>query len=227
MAKTKKSTRAGRRHEMIDTKTEDLVSPPLASGQMKSVWASHRVRWALITLLVLLVGFFLVKKGYVVAAVVNGRPIFRWELNQQLASRFGAQTLESMITEELIAGAAQKEGVVISQADIDAKVAEITSTLGPDVNLEQLLQYQGMTKADFEHQVRLQLTVEKLLSRGVEVADSDVDTFIKNNRETMTATDEASLREEAHRALISQKTSEKMQPWLMELRDSAKITKFF
>ena len=228
MAKTKRTTkRAIRRHEMIDAKTEDLIAVPLAAGGMKSVWTSPGIRWALVALLVLLVGFFLVKKGYVAAAVVNGKPIFRWELNQQLATRFGQQTLESMITEQLIAGAAQKEGVVISQADVDAKVASIIQTLGPNVNLEELLQYQGMTREDFENQIRVQLTVEKVLGKGVVVEESEIDTFIQGNRQTMTATDEASLRTEARDALLSQKTSEKMQPWLMELRDTAKITKLF
>ena len=82
-------------------------------------------------------------------------------------------------------------------------------------------------RADFEHQVQLQLTVERVLSKGVAVEESEIDTFLKNNREVMTATDEAGLRLEARESLVSQKTSEKMQPWLMELRDNAKITKFF
>lgn len=203
-----------------------MVAPMPAVRIERTIW-SPRVRWLILLLLVLLVGFFLVKKGYVVAAVVNGKPIFRWELNAQITSRFGQQTLESMITEKLIADAAVKEGVVVSQTDIDAKVASITATLGPNVNLEQLLTYQGMTRADFEHQVRLQLTVEKVLGKGIAVEESEIDTFLKNNREVMTATDEAALRLEARETLVSQKTSEKMQPWLMELRDNSKITKFF
>jgi len=206
---------------MIDTKTEDLMSAPVMPGRMKSV------RWVLLALLVLLVGFFLVKKGYVVSAVVNGQPIFRWELNQNLASRFGEQTLESMITERLIADAAQKEGVVVTQAEVDTKVGTITQTLGPNVNLEELLKYQGMTRADFEQQVRLQLTVEKVLGKDVTLTEEEIDVFLKDNKETMTATGQAELRVEARDALLSQKISEKMQPWLTELRQSAKITKLF
>ena len=125
---------------MIDTKTEDLLAAPTISTR-PTMW-SPRVRWLLILLIVLLGGFFLVKKGYVVAAVVNGKPIFRWEVNTQLMSRFGQQTLESMITERLIAEAALKEGITVTKADIDAKITSITTTLGPNVNLDQLLTYQ-------------------------------------------------------------------------------------
>lgn len=227
MAKIKKSTRPAQRHEMIDAKTEDLL--PMTSSTTwakKPVWR-NRTRALGILLLVLLTGFFLVKKGFIVAAVVNSKPIFRWELNSQLASRFGTQTLESMITERLIADAAQKEGVVVIQADVDAKVTTITQTLGPNVKLEELLKYQGMTREDFEHQVKLQLTVERILGKGVSVEDKEIDAFLKSNRETMIATDDAALRVEARDAVFSQKTSEKMQPWLLELRDKAKITKLF
>jgi foldase protein PrsA len=216
MAKTKKVTK---KHEMIDSKTENLISSPVTPAMTSA--SVTKARWIGIALLIILAAVVLMKKGYVVAAIVNGRPIFRWELNAQLANRFGAQTLDSMITEQLIADAAKKQGVEITQADIDAKVMTITQTLGEGVNLEELLKYQGMTKADFEHQVRLQLTVEKVLGKDVAVTDSEVDTFIAENREAMTATDEAKD------TLMSQKTSEKMQPWLMELRENAKVTKLF
>jgi foldase protein PrsA len=226
MAKSKKSAKASKKHEMIDTKTESLMGSPVSAVRMSSA-NSSKARMIAIALLVILAAVALVKKGYVVAAVVNGKPIFRWELNAQLANRFGAQTLDSMITEKLIADAAKKQGIEVTQADIDAKVMTITQTLGENVNLEELLQYQGMTKADFEHQVRLQLTVEKVLGKDVAVEESEIDTFISANRETMSATDEASLRQEAKDTLVSQKTSEKMQPWLMELRENAKVTKLF
>ena len=77
-------------------------------------------------------------------------------------SRYGTQTLESMISERLIAEAAAKGGVVISQKDIDAKTQNLVSSLGPNVSLEDILKYQGMTKSDFEDQVKLQLTVDAL-----------------------------------------------------------------
>ena len=48
---------------------------------------------------------------------------------------------------------------------------DLVKTLGPDVKLDDLLKYQGMTKTDFENQIRLQLTVEKILGKDVAVAE--------------------------------------------------------
>ncbi len=205
---------------MIDVATEDLIVPPTPAPRFKS-----KTIYVLI-LAVGIIGLLLANKGLVVAGIVNGKPIFRWELNKTLVSRFGKQTLEGIISERLIADAAAKAGVSVTKEDIEAKENEIVSGLAGDVKLEDLLKLQGLTKEDFDSQIKLQLTVEKLLSKDISVSEEDITSYIATNRSTLTATDEASLRTEARAALVNQKVSEKIQPWFMELKDSAKILRF-
>lgn len=178
--------------------------------------------WALVLLLV----FLAVKNGWVVAALVNGRPIFRWRLNRSLVSRFGKQTLEGMISEAIIADAARKDGVQVTKEELDGKIADVVSGLGENVNLEEVLKFQGMTKSDFENQVRLQLTVEKLLGKDIQISQEDIDAYIATNRATLTATEPAKLQEEAKEAIQSQKISEKIQSWFLEIREKAKVVTF-
>lgn len=83
--------------------------------------------------------------------------------------------------------------------------------------------YQGVSKNEFQNQVKLQLTVEKMLGKDIAISESDIDEYIANNADTLTATDEASLREEARQTIFSQKMSEKIQPWFAELKEKAKI----
>ncbi len=219
-AKMKKSSR----HEMIDAKTEDLLPTPRSSSS--GTTNDSRVRWiAFVIILLAVMGAYLGSRGYIVAALVNGKPIFWWDLNHALQTRFGAQTMESMISERLIADTAQKQGVLVTKEEVEAKMNDLVKTLGPNVKVEDLLKYQGMTKEDFESQIRLQLTVEKILGKDVAVTDKEVDEFVVKNRETMTATDEAALRGEARTALESQKISEKIQPWFAQLKQKAKIVK--
>jgi hypothetical protein len=225
MPKTKKAKKAASRHEMIDAKTEDLLQAPSPSV-FTNESSKKTTGWIVLGIVLLAVlGAYLGSRGYIVAAMVNGKPIFRWELSKALDSRFGQQTLESMISERLIADTAQKQGVVVTQGEVEAKMNDMVKTLGPDVKIEDLLKYQGMTKSDFEGQIRLQLTVEKILGKDVVIEDAEVDDFIDKNRETMTASDEAALRGEARAALESQKISEKIQPWFADLKAKAKIVK--
>lgn len=221
MPRKKSSRKLPRIHEMIDTKTEDLL--PI-SPQPARPFPLTKV--ALIIVVLGLIAIFVSNKGLLVAAIVNGRPIFRWQLTRVLTSRFGSQTLESMISQALIDAEAKKAGITVSQTDIAKKESDLVNSLGGDVSLDDILKYQGMTKADFEDQLRLQLTVEKLLGKDITITDADIDTYIATNESTLTATSEAGLKEEAKQAIFSQQVNEKLQTWFSEVRTKAKILRF-
>ncbi len=207
----------------MPTKKSSPVNPsPSRVAPAQSRW----VRWVLVILLLTLVGVFLVNKGGILAAVVNGKPIFRWQLNKILVNRYGKQTLEGMISEALIAQEAKKEGIVISQEDVDSKVKAVVKGLGQNVSLDDVLKFQGMTRADFESQIRLQLTVERLLGKSITITEGDVDAYIATNSATLTATEPAVLREEARKAILNTKINEKLQPWFLDLEQKAKILRF-
>jgi len=209
-------------HEVIDTKTENLLSvaPPVRRLPMSAT------KIALIVLAIGIVAVLVVNKGMFVAAVVDGKPIFRWELTRVLTARFGKQTLEGMISEQLISEEAAKGGVSVSQADIDTKTKTLVDSLGGGMTIDQLLQFQGMTRADFDSQLKLQLTVEKLLGKDVTVTDDEVTAYIATNSATLTATDEAGIRVEARQAIFSQQINDRLQAWFAQLKTKAKILRF-
>jgi hypothetical protein len=227
--KSKKTKTMRVRHEMIDKKTEHLISakPVNPSELLKDPGKAASFRWGVTAVIILILAglYILGSRGYIVAATVNGKPIFGWQVNSAVMSRYGAQTLESMVSEQLIADAAKKQGVTVLKSDVDAKVAELVSTLGPNVKLEDILQYQGMSQNEFENQIRLQLIVDKLLGKDVTVTDIEVDEYIAQNRDTLTATDEAGLKTEAKSTIMTQKISEKIQPWFADLKAQAKIVR--
>lgn len=167
-----------------------------------------------------------VNKGWVVAAVVDGAPLFSWDLNKTLRTRYGQQTLEGMIGEALIAKEAKKSGVTITDEELKSKQKEILASLGTEVNLEDFLKFQGLTEEDFNQQLRVQLMVERLLTKNLTLTDADIDNYIATNRALLTATEPAQLKEEAKKAIIGNVVSEKLQPWFLELRQKAKIMKF-
>lgn len=184
------------------------------------------LRWVIIGLAVLFVILLAANKGLVLAAIVNGKPVFTWQLNNTLRTRYGQQTLEGIIGESLIESEAGKSGVKITKEDIQAKQKEILSSLGTEVSLADFLKFQGLTEADFNQQLKVQLTVEKLLTRGLTITETDVDNYIATNRALLTATEPAALREEAKKAIIGNTVSEKLQSWFLELRQKSNVMKF-
>ncbi len=222
---TARTSRSAKKvHELMDISSEQFgIDQTVVSIPPKS---KSGLQWSVVLLgLLFIVAVYAASKGYIIAAIVNGSPVFRWDVNRMLETRYGQQTLESMISEKMIGDAAVKQGVVITQKDIDAKTAEVVKSLGPNVKLDDLLKYQGMNKSDFEHQISLQLTVERILGKDVNVTDTEINDFIEKNKETLVATDEAGMRGEAREALTSQKINEKIQPWFASLKQNAKVVR--
>lgn len=180
----------------------------------------------LIVALLALSALLLANKGMLVAAVVDGTPIFRWELTKVLTDRYGAQTLEGMVSERLIASEAQKQRVIVAPAEVSVREEEIVKGLGGGMSLEEILKIQGLSKDEFDRQITMQLTVQKLLGKDLTITDADVDNYIATNRATLIATEEAVLRAEARQAILDAHIGEKLQGWFNQLKAKAKILRF-
>ena len=209
----------------IETKQVEL---PPSYSEAPEIRKNKKIQWKLIVgiLVLLFVGLLAANKGLIVAAVVNGKPIYTWQLNSAMRNRFGQQTLEGMIGEQLIADQAKVSGVSVTQADVDAKQQEVLGSLGEDVKLDDLLKFQGLTKADFINQLKLQLLVERLLTKDIVITDADVAQYIATNSATLIATEPAKLKLEATQAIKTSIVNEKLQEWFAEVRQKAKVLKF-
>ena len=65
--------------------------------------------------------------------------------------------------------------------------------------------------------------MEKLLADQIKVSDAEVAKFIAENKETTTGKSKEGVKE----ALQSQKLNEKFQSWYEDLKNKAKIVKYF
>ncbi|MBI3559213.1 SurA N-terminal domain-containing protein, partial [Candidatus Gottesmanbacteria bacterium] len=161
-----------------------------------------------------------------VAATVNNRPVWRWDLENRLIARFGSQTIDELVSESLIKQAAAKNNVTVGKTEIDNKVSEIEKSLAGKITLKDALAQQGMTVDDFRRQVELQLTLEKLTASSVVVSDKEVADYIDKNRATLTATDEAGMKDEARKILAAGKQGTVLRDYFTNLRSQAKIIKY-
>jgi len=167
-------------------------------------------------------------KGWFVAAVVNGRPISRWSLDRQLEKQMGKAVLENEIVKILILQAGKKEKVVVSREELDAKIEEIKeqfSSQGTD--LETLLASQGQTSKDLEEQIKVQLIVEKIVGKDIEVTDEQIAEYFETSKDFFP--EDATLeemKEDIQQDLFQQKLGEKFQPWLTQLKEDSKVYYF-
>ncbi len=167
-------------------------------------------------------------KGSFIAAVVNNHPITRYSLDRDLEKQGGKQVLENKITEILILQELNKQNITIPQADIDQKIKEIEDQVSSQgQKLDSLLAMQGQTKKDLENQLKLQIAVEKILGKDVNIGDKEIADSFEQNKSTYEK--DAKIedkKEEIKTTLYRQSISEKFQPWIEEIKKNSKIYYF-
>lgn len=180
----------------------------------------------LIILFVILLLYFF--KGLFIAAMVNGEPITRLSVVKALEKQGGKATLESLITKKLILQEAKKRNVTIAQNDIDAELKKIEASLkNQGTTIDQALKSQGMTKAQLNEEIRLQLSVQRMVEKNVLVTDKEVEEFVTQNKNQFPeGTAEEKMKEQAKEQLQQQKLQKKTQGFIKSLQNKAKIINF-
>lgn len=178
----------------------------------------------LILIIIGLAGYFF--KDKYLAAIVNGKPVFKLELSKRMESVYGKETLENLIVERLIGEEVVKNGVLVTDEEINKEVEKVSATLGSGVKIEDALKFQGLTMEEFKKQLKMRLQVNKLLEKNITVSTEEVDTYIKDNGKTLIATAEAEKKVEAEQKIKEQKISDSIQTWISDLLAKAKITRF-
>lgn len=200
-----------------------LTSIPLTGGS-----GSRKFRRIIIfSLLLFILAFFLYRgKNLFVVAVVNGKPITRWELNDDLTKRYGDRTLETMISERLVTDEIKKQNVTVSDEELKTKLTELTASLPKGVSLDEALKAQGISQDQFNSQLKLQIAVDKLLGQDVSVSAKEVDDYIKENKQLQAGTDPAKFTQQVETILRKQKIEELFQGWFASLKEKASIHRF-
>lgn len=177
----------------------------------------------LIIAVVLILGLLIWKnKSLFIVATVDNQPIWRPVFEQKMLSQVGTSTLNSLVDEQILLNEAARKNITIPPQELTAKIEDIKKTLPPGTTLEAALTERNLTMKDFERNLTLQLTVEKIIASLPKPTATEITTFVEKNKESLTATDEAGLSVEATQAILNQK----FQTLFQDLQKKAKVTRF-
>lgn len=176
-----------------------------------------------LVLLVLLALFF--GRSLLVAATVNGSPVYRFSVIQELEKQSGKQALDAMINKKLVETELAKENISVPQEEVDAEIQKLEAEVaGQGSTLAQALAAQGMVEEDLREQIVIQKKMEKLLGDKVSVTAEEVDAYIKSSKATPPAgVKMEDFKAQASEQLKEQKLQQEAQKWVAELTSSAKI----
>jgi hypothetical protein len=169
---------------------------------------------------------------WLIVAWVDGMPVTRIGMYQEMNKRYGETTKTQLITEKLILSEAQKRKVTVSDAEVDAEFKKYETQLGSHDQLISALKMQGMDETEFRKQIRIQQLVQKMFGSNIAISDDEVNQYYQQNKQGFaTGTDEANASPSAEvktqitDELRQQKVSTAFQEWLTQAQASPRVKK--
>lgn len=165
-------------------------------------------------------------KQVFVAAVVNGQPISRLSVIKDAEKESGQQALDILVTKTLIAQEARKNGIYISNQEVQDEITKLEEQNKDQGNFDDLLAARGLTRESLAENIRLNKILEKLAG-DIQVSDEEIKKYIAENKDQLPeSTSEAELRKIAEEGLRDNKREEKTQEIITRIKEQAKINYF-
>lgn len=150
---------------------EEMTPTPVPTANMKPL--NGKVIG--LALVVVVIGLLTYKVGpWVVPAVVENRPVTRFELWSRLEKSYGAQALDDMVNEKILDQAIAKAGIKVDQTKLDTQIKSLETQFESTGGLDEALKQRGLSRKDLEKQVKTQLAVEELLADKIAPSEDEV-----------------------------------------------------
>lgn len=213
--KSKKSTASTKSSSLLQSELSLIKNYPVAAGA------------SLLGLIIALLLAFPFR-SLVVPAIVNGKPIFSWKYVNELHKTAGQQVLDRMISEILVEQEVAKQGIQVTQDEINQQISQIEEQFGEESGgLETVLSLQGLTRDEFVKQLRLNLSLEKLVKGTIEISEEDIAEELTTNAEIYQDLSEIDAATTAAENLRSGRLQDSFQGWFQDIRNNANIKNFF
>lgn len=160
------------------------------------------------------------------AAIVNGVRITKSDYMTRLEKTYGLTTATNLIQEELVKQGATKEGVSVTDKEIQDRLNEYYNENGGRDSVLATLKENNFTEEDVREQIRIGILLEKTLSKKVTYTDKDLEDFF-NQYKSVLYTDSkvkfADKKDEITQYYINKSIQDMKDTWLAGLEKDAKI----
>jgi foldase protein PrsA len=127
-------------------------------------------------------------------ATVNGQPISRATFDSRLESSPTARSvLQQLVQETLIEQYAKNNNINVTDAQIDAREAQIKANF-PSGSWDEMLKARGLTEADVRSALREQLIMDGALANQVKITPAQIQDYFNKNHATYDTPEEVSAR---------------------------------
>ncbi len=117
-----------------------------------------------------------------VVASVNGEPITKDQLYDTMVQQYGPDVLDSLISDKIVELESKAKNITITDADIDKELQKYIEQYGGQAAFEQALASSGYTMDAIKKNVKMNLTMVKLLEPEITITDDELQKYFDENK---------------------------------------------
>ena len=172
------------------------------------------------TLFAVLILWSLYKKGVVAPVFINGQPVTFGEILKLVQDRGGPKNaLDRLIVEKIVEFEAKKRNIVVKKEEIEAEILRTErKALENGKTLTQLLKESDQTIEDLEKNVKLRITIYKIIAKDVDVTEEEIDAEINRNKDLYKGREQEQIRQEVKELLLPQKYEQLYESYYVEAK---------
>lgn len=184
MAKAKQTTKKVSKSSVKSSKKSvskvmtPAMSPEMAMSPVAEVnmpMKKMNPKFLSSALIVVAIALLTYKFGpWLVPAMVEGRPVTRFEVWNRMEKSYGTQTIDDIVNEKVLDRAIANSGVKVEQSKVDAQLKVLEDQFNSLGGLDEALKQRGLTRSDLDKQVRTQLAVEEILADKIAPTDEEI-----------------------------------------------------
>lgn len=168
-------------------------------------------------------------KGAFIAGSVGNSYVTKYELNQRLNQRYGAATLDEIISEKILFEQAKKNDISVSDDDIKAEVTVNENQFGGKEQLMAMAKQAGINdEKQLNDFFKLKLTITKLQEKlfPSEVTDEEVQKYFDDNKDYYQGKKLEEVKDDIVTALKSQKAQTDFSTWFEQVRTESQVNSY-
>lgn len=175
--------------------------------------------WKLSTgILTLIILVSLYSKGIIAIATINNRPVTVNELIHFLRRDQEDNIIDRALTQKLIEIEARKRQITVTSQETEKEIKRLTVLAAKNgKTIYELLQTSEEDGRELEKNVKLRMTLYKIMSSGNPITENEIDSFIDNNEDLYKPEEKEIIRTELKGLLLNKKISEDYDGWIREV----------
>lgn len=157
-------------------------------------------------------------------ATVDGQKIFQTELNQALREQYGAEVLDTLINNKIIALEAEKEGITVSDNAIRAEYDELVESYGGKEALQEALDANGLTVESVKDNIRMYQLTKDVIAKSIDISDEELQHYFEEHKDDYGQQEQVAA---SHIFLEDEATAKQVEEKLKAGEDFAELAKTY